>query len=34
MKMQTTPKFNIEEKKLNNSISENIDEKKGLTSGI
>ena len=34
MRMQRTPKSNIYEQLFNNSISEHIDETKGLTSGI
>ena len=34
MKMQRTPKSNIDEQLLNNPISENIDKTKGITSGI
>ena len=34
MKMQRTPKSNIDEKLLNNTIGENIHGTKGITSGI
>ena len=34
MKIHRTPKQNIDEQLFNNPISENIDETKGLTSGI
>ena len=34
MKMQRTPKTNIDEIVLNNPINKNIDKTKGLTSGI